>query len=487
MHLERQKKNAALYLFKLLLVAVNTSVFTVIWYQFYSNALMTPFYLKGNYIIVALFLVLYVSFCKLYGGFALTVNRIAETIYSQFIALLMTSLIMYAVILLLVRHLADMLPLLICLAVCMVFCALWSPAAIWLAGKAMPPCRTLLIYENPDAYSGGKIITGNMPWRFLVIDEIHAARGTKAICGKIKSDRAEAVFLCGVHSSQRNDIVKFCLESRVAAYIRPSIGDVLLDSALHIQMCNLPVLRCERAVSSVWFSFGKRLFDIVSSLFVLLLTSAFMLLTALAIKIYDGGPVFYRQLRLTRDRKAFYIYKFRSMRVDAEKDGGARLASQKDDRVTPVGRVIRRIRFDELPQLFNILKGEMTLVGPRPERPEIVALYERDMPEFSLRLQVKAGLTGFAQVYGKYNTSPYDKLEMDLMYIAKQSFVTDLKIILATIKILFMAESTEGVENAEDADFRQNEDADVDAQPPEGAVRGIQREPNGGQTSGVYK
>ena len=166
-----------------------------------------------------------------------------------------------------------------------------------------------------------------------------------------------------------------------------------------------------------------------------------MLITAVAIKAYDHGPVLYKQIRLTKDGKQFKILKFRSMRVDAEKDGVARLAADHDDRITPVGRVIRAIRFDELPQIFNILMGDMSIVGPRPERPEIAAQYEQEMPAFSLRLQVKAGLTGTAQVYGRYNTEPRDKLKMDLMYINNMSLVEDLKLIFATVKILFMKES----------------------------------------------
>ena len=154
----------------------------------------------------------------------------------------------------------------------------------------------------------------------------------------------------------------------------------------------------------------------------------------------------YKQVRLTKDGKQFEILKFRSMRVDAEKDGVARLSTgDKDDRITKVGHIIRACRLDELPQLLNILKGDLSVVGPRPERPEIAAQYCEEMPEFALRLQAKAGLTGYAQVYGKYNTTPYDKLQMDLMYIAHPSLIEDLKIMLATVKILFMPESTEGV------------------------------------------
>ena len=171
-----------------------------------------------------------------------------------------------------------------------------------------------------------------------------------------------------------------------------------------------------------------------------------MIITAIAIKLEDGGPVFYKQIRLTKDGKEFKIIKFRSMRTDAEKDGVARLSSgDTDDRITKVGRFIRKVRIDEMPQLFNIIKGELAIVGPRAERPEIADQYHEELPEFALRLQAKAGLTGYAQVYGKYNTTPYDKLLMDLMYIANASIFEDIKIIFATVKILFMKESTEGI------------------------------------------
>ena len=196
------------------------------------------------------------------------------------------------------------------------------------------------------------------------------------------------------------------------------------------------------------YRFVKRCFDIFFSLIFLILMSPIMILTALAIKLYDGGPVFYRQVRLTKDRRCFSIIKFRSMRVDAEKDGVARLSTGEDDpRITPVGRFIRSCRLDELPQLFNILSGDMSIVGPRPERPEIAEQYERVLPEFALRLQVKAGLTGYAQVYGKYNTSPYEKLEFDLLYINQMNVLTDLELMFNTFRILFYKASTEGFES----------------------------------------
>ena len=189
-----------------------------------------------------------------------------------------------------------------------------------------------------------------------------------------------------------------------------------------MHMLHLPIMDCRRChPSNRSIAFLSGPWNMLVSGVALVVLSPLMLVTAIAIKS-DGGPALYKQVRLTKDGRKFKILKFRSMRVDAEKYSGAVLsAGEHDPRITKVGRVIRACRLDELPQLINILKGDMSLVGPRPERPEIAAEYEKELPEFSLRLQVKAGLTGYAQVYGKYNTTPYDKLLMDLTYIAKPS------------------------------------------------------------------
>ena len=176
-----------------------------------------------------------------------------------------------------------------------------------------------------------------------------------------------------------------------------------------------------------------------------MLTSPIMLMTAVAIKVYDHGDVFFKQNRLTKDGKVFKIYKFRSMIMNAEKKTGAILAKQGDSRITPVGRFIRKCRIDELPQLFNILKGDMTFVGPRPERPELFDEIVKDIPEFRYRLTVKAGLTGYAQIYGKYNTSMRDKLLLDIYYIENYSLISDIRLMVMTLKVVLIPESTEGV------------------------------------------
>ena len=225
----------------------------------------------------------------------------------------------------------------------------------------------------------------------------------------------------------------------------PDVYDVIVNGASSVYLVDTPVLRTHNFGPSQLDKIVKRIFDFVFSLVLLLVTSPISLVTALAIWLYDRGPVFYRQTRLTQYGRPFEIIKFRSMRMDAEADGIARLASENDTRITPVGKFIRACRIDELPQLLNILKGDMSVVGPRPERPEIVEEVIKTIPEFNYRLKVKAGLTGYAQVYGKYNTRLKDKLLFDLYYIENFSLLLDLRILFMTFKILFMKESTEGI------------------------------------------
>lgn len=229
----------------------------------------------------------------------------------------------------------------------------------------------------------------------------------------------------------------------------PKISDILVRSSTNLNLFDTPILLSKNEGLQIDQMAVKRFIDIVVSLIGIMLTSPLFVMFGAAIHLADRGPIFYTQTRLTIDGKLFKIYKFRTMRVDAEKDGVARLAGEADNRITDVGKILRATRLDELPQLFNIIKGEMSLVGPRPERPEIAAEYMEDLPEFAMRLKMKAGLTGYAQVHGKYNTTPYDKLKLDLHYIRNYSLWMDLILIVLTPKVLFMKESTEGVGEGE--------------------------------------
>lgn len=447
-----QRQDAELLLLDVVLLLLNAAVFALCWFAYYEKRLYLSFEGNGNYMVIGLFLALNLVFAHLYGGFDLLTSRITELAYSHFIALAMTHFFMYMVAWMLVRNsVPSPLPLILCMAGCWVVSALWSYIAYRLTDKIVPPKKTLLMYDNPEAYKNGVLIAQKYSNRFDIIGEAIATRPTPDIYREIENSGAEAVLLCGIRSSQRNDILKYCLDHDVLAYVRPNIGDLLISNAQSFRMNNLPVLLCRRSSPSLFYLFFKRVMDVLLSGVALIVTSPLMLITAIAIKLYDSGPVLFTQKRMTLNRRVFVIHKFRSMKVDADKGGKGIVTMQNDDRITPVGKIIRACRLDELPQLYDIFIGNMTIVGPRPERLETIELYEKEMPEFGLRLQVKGGLTGYAQVYGKANTSPYDKLQMDLMYIAEQGIVTDLKIIFATIKILFMPESTEGFSEEKDA------------------------------------
>ena len=251
------------------------------------------------------------------------------------------------------------------------------------------------------------------------------------------------VYLYEVNEELRQELLLYCEKKRKDIHFSLSIADISLRGCDVSHFFDTPFLRNRKADVQWYYPIIKRFFDIILSLIALVIASPFMLITAIAIKIEDGGHVFYTQKRLTAKHKTFSIIKFRSMKENSE--DVARLASEGDDRITKVGHVIRRFRIDEIPQLFNILKGDMSIVGPRPERPEIASEYEKELPEFAMRLKVKAGLTGYAQVYGKYNTTPLDKLKLDLIYISQRSVMMDLQIMFYTVKILFVPESTEGV------------------------------------------
>ena len=430
-----------LRLLKSLNAVMLTVPFACCWFYYYAGHIASPYYERGNWLVIALFFVLYVVFGRIYGAFWISLNRISESVYSQMLAVFMSSSIMYIIICLLDKGLANAVPLLACFVVQLVLSVLWSLGAHIAYYAMFPATKTIIVYDERQGME--KLIHDyGFEKKFAVTKTLEVEECLENL-DVLKS--AETVFLSGVHSHERNIILKYCVEQGIMMYLVPRIGDVLMSGAQQMHMFHLPMLRVGRYNPSPWHTIAKRTFDVVSAGALFLVISPLMLITAIAIKT-DGGPVFYKQRRLTQDGKEFDVLKFRSMRVDAEKDGVARLSTgDNDDRITKVGRFIRKVRIDELPQLLNIISGSMSVVGPRPERPEIASQYVKEMPEFSLRLQAKAGLTGYAQVYGKYNTTPYDKLQMDLMYISNPSFWEDLRIIFATIKILFVPESTEGV------------------------------------------
>ena len=438
----RFKHDLILRIIKTLDAVLMTVPFALCWYSYYAKHIASPFYAKGDYLVVALFFVLFIIFGRVYDAFLMSMQRISEIVYAQFLAAAVSDFIMYIVIWLLSKHLPNILPGVAALIGQVILAAVWAYNAHHAYFKIFPPQATAVIY---DTRQGMEKLIGKygLDSKYKVV---LTATADECIANLAMLDGVSTVFMSGIHSHDRNVILKYCVENNIGTFVIPRIGDTIMSGAYPMHMFHLPMLKVGRYHPQPEYLFIKRLLDIVISAVALVVLSPIFLITAIVIKATDHGPVFYKQIRLTKDGKEFGILKFRSMRVDAEKDGVARLSSgDHDDRITPVGKVIRACRIDELPQLLNILRGELSIVGPRPERPEIAAQYCEEMPEFSLRLQAKAGLTGYAQIYGEYNTTPYDKLVMDLMYIAHPSIVEDLKIMFATVKILFMPESTEGV------------------------------------------
>ena len=429
-------------IWKIVNLALMVASFALVWYPYYSVHAQVQYYRKGDWVVLAIFTVLYFVLCRSYEGFNISTSQISEIVYSQFLALLVSDFVMFMFIWLVSLDFPNVFPMLMCIVIQIGISILWAFFGHHWYYWVNKPKKSAVIFELREGFE--KLVSDyGMEKKYNVQDTFSV---DKVIENIDIIDQYETVFMAGIHSHDRNIIIKHCVEKGIEALVIPRVGDVIMGSARTMHMFHLPIMQVRRYRPLPEYIIFKRVFDIICSLIFLIIFAPFMLITAIAVKS-DGGPALYKQKRLTKDGKEFYILKFRSMRVDAEKDGVARLSTgSKDDRITKVGKVIRAIRFDELPQVFNILKGEMSIVGPRPERPEIAAQYEKDIPEFRLRLQAKAGLTGYAQVYGKYNTTPYDKLLMDLMYIGHPSIVEDLRICFATVKILFMKDSTEGVE-----------------------------------------
>lgn len=422
------------------------------WIHAYYNDVIKrlEFWERGHWAVYFIYAVLLFFFSNMYGGLKVGYLKNAEVIFSQIFATLAVNVLTYLQISVMVVQLFRPQPFVEMTLIQIAGVLIWTNIASWIYKSIFPPRQLLLVHGNrpiqdilqkfasrKDKYDISRCINVKEGFEKVFDEILHG-------CGGREYD---AVVLWDLSSEERNTLLKFCYGKSIRFYIMPKITDVILLGAEELHLFDVPILLTREYVMTVEQRFIKRSIDLICALFLFILTSPIMLLTAIAIKVYDGGPVLYKQVRCTIGMREFSILKFRSMRVDAEKDGVARLASKTDSRITPIGKFIRKVRIDELPQLINIIRGDMSFIGPRPERPEIIAQYMEVMPEFEFRTKVKAGLAGYAQVYGKYNTTPYDKLKLDLTYIENYSVWMDVKLMLLTLKILFWPDSTEGVEN----------------------------------------
>ena len=441
-----QYKRLIRFAFNILLLGCLMFFFIRIWDRNYNDWIVFSFYYKGFWLMGAFYALFFVVFSYILGGMKIGYLKSGSLMLSQTLALIAANVSIYLETVLLSARFVNVIPMIELTAIDVVVIFIWTFCVNRIFRKLFPARHILLLYEEYDPSQLLRKVNSRKD-RYLIKKSMNVDEGWENVTKEMHN--YDAVFLCDIHSPLRNRLVKYCYANGIRSYITPKISDIIIRSSENIHMFDTPLLLSRNNGLSFEQKLVKRFMDIIISLVMLIITSPFMLITAVAIKLYDGGPVFFRQKRCTINGREFYIHKFRSMIVNAEKDGEVIPATEDDDRITPVGKVIRKTRLDELPQFIDILKGDMSVVGPRPERVEHVEMYTREIPEFSYRLKVKGGLTGYAQIYGKYNTTAYDKLKLDLMYIQNYSFLLDLKLIIMTVKIIFVKESTEGFEDTE--------------------------------------
>lgn len=439
-----EKKYLYRYVCALILTIIASGLFFAVWFIFVLTHNQTGHLLGlGNLgMALGIYMLLYIFIGRSVRAFKIGVERKASVIAAQIVALGIVDVLEQFLSLAITGEFRFFWMfawryVLLLIAQCIIICPLVI-VMINIYRSKFPPLQLLEIYgdmEN-DLYSS----VNSIPYKYQIIERKHYSEGPFSQIFHLY----DGVLINDIPAQKRNDILKECFRQNKRVYFTPKLSDILVKSSDNLNLIDTPVFLLRNNGISIVRLFIKRAFDICSSLAALIVLSPLFAVVAIAIKADDGGPVFYRQERCTIDRKRFMIIKFRSMIVDAEKDGKSHPAGEHDDRITKVGHVIRATRIDELPQLINILKGDMSVVGPRPERVEHVNLYTDEIPEFAFRYKVKGGLTGYAQVYGKYNTTALDKLKMDLIYVTNFSLRLDFQIIVETLKILFRKESTEG-------------------------------------------
>ncbi len=437
-----QYKRIIKFGFAMVIVFLEIAIYAYVWYGYYNPLLKNPFWRRGNWLIIVLYGVLLLFFLKTYGGLKIGFLKKGNLIYSQILSVVFVNIVTYIQIALIDKKFHNVLMILVVTLLDVVVIVAWTFVFQWIYGRIFPPRRMLYVHGNRStSYLRDKI--NSREDKYQICRNLDYRCGMERLFKEI--DKYDAVIIDDIPSHERNRLIKECYNRSIRTYSAPKISDILIRSSGEMNLFDSPLLLSKNDGLQIEQKIVKRLLDIAISAVGLLITSPLFLLIAISIKCTDRGPVFYKQKRLTQGGKEFKIYKFRTMIQDAEKGGRAVLARDEDDRILPVGKILRRLRLDELPQLWNILKGDMSMVGPRPERPELMAEIVEEIPEFVYRLKVKAGLTGYAQVYGKYNTTAYDKLKLDLTYIRNYSIFLDLKLILMTPKVMFLKESTEGV------------------------------------------
>ncbi len=446
MHVASQDR-AITTIASLIMIVFVVASFLTVWLLYYNRFAFRTYHFIGCVATIIVYLVVYLVAANTYRAFKIASFPIGETAFSQCLAIGLADLVCYVECCLIYRNYVNILPGIFTVAIQFVFAFVWATLTKQYFLSHVQPQKCILIYErkNEDKVLMQKFI-GKIKTRYgHLFDIVENVRVEEM--GEISATLKEypVVFLYEVGFETRSRIMEYCINTGCKAYLTPDIEDVISQGYSVKNLIDTPLYAYENNDQRrVFYATFKRFFDILICLTMLVPGIPIMLVTAVAIKLEDGGDIFFLQRRVGLHGKQFNILKFRSMIMDAEKDGKPRPCIAGDGRITKVGKIIRATRIDELPQIFNVLSGKMSIVGPRPERVEHVEIFTKEIPEFSYRLRVKAGLTGYAQIYGKYNTSARDKLLLDLLYIEQRGFLLDAKIIFLTVKTMFTPEATEG-------------------------------------------
>ncbi len=441
---------------KFILNVWNVGLFASVWITFYNQYAFDTHLLNGGLITIVIYVVIYTYLCNLYKAHRIASSEIGETVFSQVLSFGIADLILYVECCLVYNRYVNILPgagVVILQTIGTVLIVTLTKQYLM---KNVPPRKTIIVcgkdISQEEAEKFKDRLLKKYKHLFLITEIICEDSGMNFSSSVMKE--YDVTILYELSCDTRAKYINYLIDEKKTFYVSPRVEDIMFQGCTPKHLLDTPLMKYEYKYENKRSYLLKRTLDIIFSLFILVVLSPILLLIALLIKIEDGGPVFFKQKRCTKDARVFEILKFRSMVVDAEKYG-VTPCTEKDDRITKVGHIIRKTRLDEMPQFINILKGDMSIVGPRPERVEHVEQYTKEVPEFAYRLKVLGGLTGYAQIYGKYNTSAYDKLRLDLLYIENQSFILDLKLMLLTIRTVFTPESTEGFETEKSKEMKE--------------------------------
>lgn len=438
-------KRIVKFLSSAVIVLLEIAIYYYVWMNYYNKNMTISFWRRGNWLIVGEYLVLLLILHRMYGGLKIGVYKYWNLVYSHMISILGVNAFSYVQVILFDKKMHNPMAFILMTVVEFFGVMFWAFGFKKFYAMLFPPKKLLLVYGSKSMFHlVNRIDTREDKYEIaltLSIDD-----GIERIIER--AEEYDGVIIGDIPARARNHLLKLCYANNIRSYTVPKISDILLRTSTELNIFDAPLYLSRNYGGLAWDQrVIKRIVDIVVSICMLVITSPFFIMIAIAIKCTDQGPVFYIQNRLTRGGEIFQIYKFRTMVVDAEKKSGPIKAGERDPRILPVGKFLRATRMDELPQLLNILRGEMSIVGPRPERPELAKIITKNIPEFDFRLKVKAGLTGYAQIYGRYCTTSYDKLKLDLTYIRNYSIWMDIKLIFMTPKVLLMKESTDGFED----------------------------------------